>query len=182
MAIQDPPVHPRSETDTTPDWCGLDGVRRGRAVRRSLLVVFGLVLALGATGFLGVREGTAHASAGGYDLTVTYPKVTRPGHAVPFAIEVRKAGGFGTEPVTVRVSTRYFALFDENGVMPSPSKETASAEDLVWEFDPPPGDTLRVYFDTRTGPNRQRGESGRVAVMNGAAPAVELRVETRVMP
>ena len=182
MATQDPPVRPRSDTDTTPRWGGLDGVRRGRAVRRALLVVFGLVLALGATGFLGVREGTARAAGGGYDLTVTYPTVTRPGHAVPFAMEVRKAGGFGTEPVTLRVSARYFALFDENGVMPAPSKETATATDLLWEFDPPPGDTLRVYFDTRTGPNRQRGESGRVAVMDGTTPVVELRVETRVMP
>lgn len=182
MAILDPPVSPRSDLDTTPHWGGVATVRRGRAVRRALLVVFGLLLALGGTGFLGVRKGAASASGGGYDLAVTYPKVTRPGHAVPFAIEVRKTGGFGDEPVEIRVSTRYFALFDENGVMPAPSKETATGTDLVWEFDPPPGDTLRVYFDTRTGPNRQRGESGRIAVMNGATPAVELRVETRVMP
>lgn len=180
--IMEPTVRRRSETDTWPDWGGLAEVRRARAVRRGLLVVFGVVLALGATGFLGVREGTAHAAAGGYDLSVTYPRVTRPGHAVPFAITVTKAGGFGDTPLTLRVATRYFALFDENGVMPAPSTETATGEHLVWEFDPPPGDVFRVYFDTRTGPNRQRGTSGDVAVLAGDQPVVSVHLTTRVMP
>lgn len=182
MAISDPPVHPRSDTDTTPDWGGLGQARRSQRVRRGLLVVFGAVLALGATGFLGVREGTARASGGGYDLTVTYPRVTRPGHAVPLAVEVRKAGGFGDSPVTISLSASYFALFDENGVQPAPSKETATREDVIWEFDPPPGDVLRVAFDTRTGPNRQRGGTGQVAVLVDDEPVVALRVTTRVMP
>ena len=182
MAILDPPVRPLSPTDTAPDWGGIAQLRRARTVRRVLLVLFGAILALGATGFLGVRAGTARASAGGYDLVVRYPRITRPGHAVPLAIEVRKAGGFGDEPVTVRMTTGYFALFDENGVQPAPSKETATATDLVWEFDPPPGDTLRVYFDTRSGPNRQRGTSGTVSVMDGDTAVVSARVTTRVMP
>ncbi|HEU0130243.1 MAG TPA: hypothetical protein VFQ85_04535 [Mycobacteriales bacterium] len=145
-------------------------------------MLFGTILLLGATGFLGVRAGTKTASGGGYDLVVSYPRVTRPGHAVPLAISVRKAGGFGDEPVTIRMTTGYFALFDENGVQPAPSAETATGEDLVWEFDPPPGDVLRVYFDTRSGPNRQRGTSGTVSVLEDDRPVVSLRVTTRVMP
>ena len=175
-------IKPRSATDTTPEWGGVEQAKRGRAVRRVLLVAFAAVLALGATGVLGVRSGTARASGGGYDLTVTYPRVTRPGLAVPLAVEIRKAGGFGSEPVTLRITGRYFTLFDENGVQPAPSKETATPEYLVWEFDPPPGDTLRVYFDTRTGPNRQRGRQGEFAVLDGVAPVVSLTVRTRVMP
>jgi hypothetical protein len=178
----EPTVRRRSATDTWPDWGGLHEVRRARTVRRCLLVVFGLVLALGATGFLGVRKGTVRAEAGGYDLAVTYPKVTRPGHAVPFAIEVRKSTPFGATPLTLRVSSRYFALFDENGVLPAPSKETATDTYLLWEFDPPPGDVFRVYFDTRTGPNRQRGTSGDVAVLVDDQPVVSVRLTTRVIP
>lgn len=173
---------PRSGTDTTPEWGGLAVVRRGRTERRVLLTVFAVVLALGATGWLGVREARERASGGGYDLTVTYPRITRAGHAVPLAIEVRKPGGFGDEPVTLRMTTAYFALFDENGVQPAPSKETATGRDLVWEFDPPPGDTLRVYFDTRTGPNRQRGEDGTVAVLDGETPVVSVDIDTVVLP
>ncbi len=182
MTLVDPPVRPVSETDTTPTWRGEGVARRARLVRRVLLALFALVLLLGATGWLGVRSATAHAAAGGYDLTVSYPRLTRPGHAVPLWVDVRRAGGFGDTPVTVRMSQRYFTLFDENGVQPAPSKETATAEHLVWEFDPPPGDTLRVYFDTRTGPNRQRGESADVAVLVDDAPVVSVRLTTWVLP
>lgn len=180
--IMEPAVHPRSATDTTPEWGGFGQVRRGRAGRRGLLVVFGVVLALGAAGVLGVREGTAQASGGGFDLRVTYPRVTRAGHAVPFAIEVRKPGGFGETPVTLRVSAAYFALFDENGVLPAPSKETATREHLYWEFEPPPGEVLRVYFDTRTGPNRQSGARGEFAVLDGSGTAVATSIRTWVLP
>lgn len=182
MTTAEPVLRPGSETDTTPEWGGVAQARRGRTVRRVLLVVFASIVVLGATGVLGVRQGTATASGGGYDLEVTYPRVTRAGHAVPLAVEVRKPGGFGDEPVTISVSSRYFAVFDENGVQPSPSKETATGVDLIWEFDPPPGDTLRVYFDTRTGPNRQRGARGVFAVLDGDVPVASVRIRTVVMP
>jgi hypothetical protein len=80
------------------------------------------------------------------------------------------------------MSTRYFALFDENGVQPAPSAETATHDEVRWEFDPPPGDVLRIYFDTRSGPNRQRGESGTVSVLDGDTVAVSVTIRTTVMP
>jgi hypothetical protein len=169
-------------TDTAPASPSARELTRARLARRALLAVFAVVLALGATGRLGVRTAHATGEGGGYALRVEYPRVTRPGHAVPLSIQVTKAGGFGGEPIQVRMSTRYFALFDENGVQPAPSAETATATDLMWEFDPPPGDVLRIYFDTRTGPNVQRGKSGEVAVLDGGKPAVSVRIRTTVMP
>ena len=170
-------------TDTAPDTPGIDGLRRARLARRALLCVFATILALGATGRLGVRTAHATASGGGYDMKVEYPRVTRPGHAVPLSIEVRRPGGFGDEPLELRVNTEYFALFDENGVQPAPSTETATGDDLIWEFDPPPGDVLRVYFDTRSGPNRQRGTTGVFSVLGSdGQPVVTVRVKTTVMP
>lgn len=169
-------------TDTAPDSPGTRDLRRARLARRVLLAVFAVVLALGATGNLGVRTAHASAAGGGYELRVEYPRVTRPGHAVPLSVQVRKAGGFGAEPVQLRMSTSYFALFDENGVQPAPSKETGTRTDLMWEFDPPPGDVLRIYFDTRTGPNVQRGKSGEVAVLEQGQPVVSVRITTTVMP
>lgn len=180
--MAEPRVAPASDTDTTPDWGGIAPARRGRLVRRLMLAVFAAYLLLGATGRLGVRTAHTSATGGGYALAVEYPRVTRPGHAVPLAIEVRHAGGFGDEPVELSVSTAYFALFDENGVQPAPSAETATGDVLLWEFDPPPGEVLRVYFDTRSGPNRQRGASGTVSVLNGGTPVVSVRVRTTVMP
>lgn len=169
-------------TDTAPESPKISELVRARAARRVLLAVFAVVLLLGATGRLGVTTAHANASGGGFELTVEYPKVTRPGHAVPLSVQVRKAGGFGGEPIVLRISTGYFALFDENGVQPAPSTETATRTDLMWEFDPPPGEVLRVYFDTRTGPNVQRGKRGEIAVLQDGAPVVGVRVATTVMP
>ncbi len=175
-------IAPRSDTDTTPEWEGVGRVRRSRALRRALLAVFGVVLLLGATGVLGVRTGRASATGGGYDLMVEYPRVTRPGHAVPLSIEVRRPGGFGDGTVALSVTAEYFTLFDENGVQPAPSTETATERNVLWEFDPPPGDTLRIYFDTRTGPNKQRGTDGEVSVLVAGEPVVTVAVTTWVMP
>jgi hypothetical protein len=169
-------------TDTAPETPGIAGLKRARLARRVLLCFFGAILLLGATGRLGVRTAHASATGGGYSLKVEYPRVTRPGHAVPLSVEVRKPGGFGDEPIAMRVNTEYFALFDENGVQPAPRAETATGALLLWEFDPPPGDVLRIYFDTRSGPNRQRGTGGDVAVVVDDAPVVSVHVSTWVMP
>jgi len=170
-------------TDTAPETPGIAALRRARLARRVLLCFFGAILALGATGRLGVRTAHASATGGGYSLKVEYPRVTRPGHAVPLSVEVRKPGGFGDEPIAMRVNTGYFALFDENGVQPAPSTETATGAHLLWEFDPPPGDVLRVYFDTRSGPNRQRGTGGVFEVLGpDGAPVVTVHVTTTVVP
>ena len=182
MAARRSASGPRSGTDTTPERRTLADIKRARTGRRVLLAVFGTFQLLGALGVLGDRKGEVSATGGGYTLSVTYPRVTRPGHAVPLEIEVRRTGGFGDEPVVISMRAGYFALFDENGMVPGPAAETATGEDVVWEFDPPPGDVLRVLFDTRTGPNRQRGEPGTVAVLVDDTRVVSVSFRTRVMP
>ena len=175
-------LHPRSTTDTTPEWGGIEPAKRARLARRVLLTLFAAFLLLGATGFFGVRTGRVEATGGGYVLHVEYPRVTRAGHAVPFAVEVRRPGGFGDEPVVIAMRAGYFSLFDENGILPGPSAETADRQNVIWEFDPPPGDVLRVRFDTRTGPNRQSSELGTAAVLVEDQPVVRVSFTTWVMP
>lgn len=182
MAASDASTRPRTRTDTTPSFDGIGPVRRARRVRRVMLAVFGAFLLLGATGLLGVRTGRVAASGGGYQLEVEYPRVTRAGHAVPLAVEVRKPGGFGDDPVVIAMRAGYFSLFDENSVLPGPSAETADGQNVIWEFDPPPGDVLRVRFDTRTGPNRQTSEGGTAAVLVDDEPVVQVSFTTWVMP
>lgn len=182
MAATDTSTRSPSRTVTTPEVRDAEQVRRARTVRRVLLCLFAVFLALGAVGAFGVRTGRVAASGGGYELHVEYPRVTRPGHAVPLAVEVRRAGGFGDEPIVIAMRAGYFALFDENGVLPGPSAETADHHNVIWEFDPPPGDVLRVRFDTRTGPNRQLGERGTAAVLVDDEPVVEVAFRTWVMP
>ena len=57
-------------------------------------------------------------------------------------------------------TSRYLDLFDENGFDPQPLTETQSADDVIWEFAPPPGDTPAVSFDARVSPGRAVGRHG----------------------
>lgn len=182
MAVLEPPVRPESRTDTMPEWRGTGPIRRARTVRRVLLCVFGTFLLLGALGVFGVREGTVSATGGGFTLTVHYPAVTRPGHAVPLRYDIRKVGGFGDQPITIRTTTRYFDLFDENSMDPQPASETATDEALIWEFDPPPGEHLHISSDTRTGPNRWRGARATTEILVEGVRVVAVSYRTRVMP
>lgn len=175
-------LEPRTATDTRPRWDGPAPVRRSRLARRVLITLFATFLLLGAAGVLGVRSGSVSASGGGYELVVDYATVTRPGHSVPFKVTVRKAGGFGDEPIKLRVSADYFDLFDENSTDPDASKSTADGRYVHLEFDPPEGEVFVMRTDTRTGPNRQRGKRATVSVMTNTGPAVSVELRTRVMP
>lgn len=150
--------------------------------RRIGVVVLALFVGLGLTGFLGVRSASRHAEGGGVTLDVRYGRVTRPGLATPLVIDVRRPGGFDA-PVVVELDVDYFALFDLNGIYPSPAAETSAGEHLRWEFDPPEGDLLRVELDVRTSPARAAPGSTRIAVLDPAgAPLATTHIDTLVVP
>ena len=160
--------------------------------RRVLYVVATTVLTamvgLAAADALGLMRGygvdTDHAVAtgGGYELDVRFGRVTRPALATPFDIEVVRKGGFDG-PVTIAVDSRYLALWDENGLDPSPASETADDTWVYWEFDPPPGDTLLVSFDARIEPAAQQGKTGRVAILDDDdRPVVAVSFTTTILP
>ena len=170
---------------------GSDEARREIAHRRRLYAVASVVLS--AIAFLAVLDGTSAvdafgvssdevaAAGGGYELEVVYGTTSRPGLATPFEIAVRRRGGFDG-PVTVAVDHHYLKMWDENGFYPTPSSETTAGEWLLWEFDPPEGDTLRFTYDARIEPAVQRGRGGRVAVMEDGLPVVEVDFHTQVLP
>jgi hypothetical protein len=141
-----------------------------------------LFVLAGAVGLLGTRTSHASAEAGGYRVEVTYPGTSRPGHAVRFVVRVHHEGGFG-ETVRVRFSSRYFDLFDENAFDPDPARQTADLDHQYVEYSPPDGDDLVITSDTRVEPDRQRGESGEVSVLDdNGVPGVTVRFRTRIFP
>ena len=91
--------------------------------------------------------------------------MSRPALATPFDIEVHQDGGFDG-PVRIAVDQEYLRMWDENGLVPAPSAETVMGPWVVWEFDPPIGDTLLVTYDARIEPAAQEGRSGAVAVLD----------------
>ena len=176
MAIGDP-----GPISTLPDEPSLMTLRRYRRARRLAILLFFGILVLGASGMLGVRTRTVTAHGGGYDLTVTYGQVSRPGLPTAWSLEIHHPGGFDG-PVTVASSSDYLDLFDENGFDPQPSKETQSGDQVIWEFDPPPGDTLAVSRSSRVSPGVQWGKTGTTSVLVDGKPVVTARYKSWILP
>ena len=148
------------------------------------MAALGIFLALGALGFYGVRTRTTTASGGGYELSVRYASVSRPGLATPWSFEVTRPGGF-PDGLTVAVTSSYFDAFDENGLGPAPVEESTDGELTIWRFGPSAGDTLSVSFDARIEPGVQLTTvKGRLEVLAGATgpTAVGVDFSTFVMP
>jgi hypothetical protein len=166
---------------TAPEEPDLLRARRARRFRRLFMTLLLAFLAVGLSGFLGVKTRTTTASGGGYELTVTYGQITRGGLATPWSFEIRRPGGFDG-PVTVATKTSYLDMFDENGFDPEPSTMTATADEVIWEFEPPDGDTLGVSLDARLEPGVHWGREGETSVMVDGEKVVTARYTTWVMP
>ena len=176
----------RSTTSTLPDDAStLTKRRTGYVLTTAFLTALMLVVAidsLGSNAILGVDSTTTRAAADGVSLAVTHGVVSRPALATPFDIEVHQDGGF-EGPVRVAVDQEYLRMWDENGVVPAPSAETVMGPWVVWEFDPPIGDTLLVSYDGRIEPAAQEGRSGAVAVLDADDVVIaEVQFTTRVLP
>lgn len=174
-------INPPSEAPT-------GGILRRRRIFYSVVTAaVTLILAAAVLGALtsldtyGVDSKHARASADGYELDVEYATVSRGGLATPLAIDVTRTGGF-RDPVVIGIDHRYMQGWDENGFYPTPSAERTMGDWLIWEFDPPEGDTLRFTYDGRIEPAVQHGRSGRVAVMEANVPVVEVDFSTRITP
>jgi hypothetical protein len=166
---------------TAPEDTDLLRVRRARIGRRLFMVALFVFLAVGLTGRLGLLSRTTTVRSGGYELTVTYGQVSRGGLATPWSFEVHRPGGFDG-PITVSTTSSYLDLFDENGFDPQPSSSTATPESVIWEFDPPDGDTLGVSLDARLEPAVQWGRMGETSVLVDGKPVVTARYKTWVLP
>jgi hypothetical protein len=144
-------------------------------------VCFAVIVVVALSGLLGVRTRTTWTRLGdGTTIEVRYGWITRPGLATPWSITVHRAGGFDGQ-IVVRTTNSYFELFDENGLDPDPASATQDADELIWAFEPPSGDTFTLSFDARIEPGAQWGRDATTVVeVDGARGAVSYR--TWVMP
>lgn len=117
-----------------------------------------------------------------YQLSVEAATVSRPGLATPLAIRIEASDTFRA-PLRVAVSQDYLAMFDTNGFFPVPSAETADGHQVIYEFDPPPGDTFLLRYDARIEPAVQSGRSGFVHLLDDAGdPIASVEFTTRIRP
>lgn len=114
-------------------------------------------------------------------LTVVYPRMARPGLAVSYGFDIVRAGGF-EGPVTLATSASYLRALDQSATDPEPSSATVAGEAVIWEFDPPPGDRLRVRLDARIEPGVQWGRSGWTSLLEDDQPVVRVSYRTWILP
>jgi hypothetical protein len=141
----------------------------GRPWRLAAITALSLVVLLGAAGLFGVRSRTVSASGGGYDLSLTYPRVARAGLDVPWHVTLRHEGGFqGQRAITLAVTARYFDIYETQGFHPEPDTETRDGEFLYLSFTPPPaGDVFELDFDTYVQPSSQIGRHADLWLVQG---------------
>jgi hypothetical protein len=166
----------------------LDGVRdtrhsrRGLIGRRIALSVMAVVVAFGASGWLGVHAETKTASSLGYRMTVTYPRVARAGLDIPWNLRLTPPGGF-TGNITVAISANYFDIFEFQGFHPQPSDETADATYVYLQFSPPPsGDVFTLSWDTYVQPSSQVGRGVTTKVIIDGATVASTHYSTTLAP
>jgi len=138
-------------------------------------------VALGAVDVLGSKTSVVSATRNGYTLTVAYPAVTRPGLPVRWEFEVRHPGGFDG-PVSVATTFDYLHLFDVSNLEPEPASSTATGDQLVYRFDPPPGEVFRVAMDGNAEPGEHELPPVMSSVLVGGRAVVSVRYQTRVVP
>lgn len=158
---------------------------RGAAERwwvRAGLLLMVVVVVAGATGLLGTRTATTRATAGEKVITVTYPAISRSGQPSPLHVRVTSVGGFDG-PVRIGLCDDLFDHFDFQNWYPNPSKETGDTDRLVYEFDPPAGETFEVSLDARSAPGQFGGiEDCRISLLEKDAEAASVTFHSWRMP
>jgi hypothetical protein len=124
---------------------------------------------------------TTSDRGGGYELSVSYPIIGRPGLATSWQVDLTRAGGF-EEEVVLAVDQRYFRLLDHNTISPAPESETGAGDVVQWTFEPPEGDRLHIEVDARFSPTWSLTEEGSVEVWDGSDVVAAVRFRTWVIP
>jgi len=169
--------------ETLPEALDGPGAIRARNLRRIGLALFAVPVIASAVGTFGPREATIGASGGGYALSVEYPRATRSSIVAPFAFSVSKTGGFGEDPVVVRIDRAFMDRLDFQNWYPVPAAEHNDGDQIVYEFDPPDGEVLRVSLDARTGPNQgYSSHDYEVGVLDGETDAAVATFHTVFWP
>jgi hypothetical protein len=135
----------------------------------------------GLAGAYGVHSSHVGGGApGGLRADLTYAGRARPALAVPYELRITRPGGFEGQ-IEVTTTTSYLQMFDENGRSPEPADSTTDAGTTTWTFDPPPGDTLVVWLDTRVEPGVQWRRSATTEVRH-QGDEITLRYTTWIFP
>jgi len=130
----------------------------------------------------GVDDATVTAEgADGTTLAVRHTTVVRPALAAPFEIVVTRPGGFDDD-VEIEVDLDYLELWDLNGIFPSPAEERSGGDTVIWTFDAPDGEVLRVVYEARIEPAVQLEKQTATVSLLDPSETLRVEIETKVRP
>jgi hypothetical protein len=171
----------RRPVPTDPERVPKKKLARARAGRRAIIAVLALFLLAGVSGFLGPKTTTTTAHGSGYTVVVTYPAVTRPGLPIRWEYTVRHAGGFDA-PVSLATTFDYLHLFDLTNIEPDPTSASSSGGEIVYRFEAPTGDELRISMDATAESGFHEVPSTTTRVIVNGSTVVSVTFSTKVVP
>lgn len=149
--------------------------------RRGFLALVLAFVVAGLLGYLGVHSVTDTASGGGYQMSLHYARIARPGLNVPWQLTVTHAGGF-SGPVEIDLASNYLNMIDVQGATPRPTRETQDGTWWRMTFDPPRGDTLVFSLGMAVQPGTSHGESATVRLVEHGRPVDQIHFTTTLLP
>jgi hypothetical protein len=181
-ATKQAPARDAPRRPTEPEHVPLARFERARTIRRVAIGFLCVVLLVALGSLLGSQTATATSTGSdGYTLSVTYPRITRPGLPIRWEFTVTHPGGFDG-PVHISTTFDALHLFDVSNLEPDASSSTATADELIYSFEPPSGDTLRVSMDGNAEPGINEFGPVTTSVLVDGNPAVSVTYRMVVIP
>jgi hypothetical protein len=157
--------------------------RRGVIGRRIALSLMALAVLIGASGYLGVKARTIHASGNGYRMTLTYPQVARAGLDIPWRLTVYAPPAGFPKQMTIAVSNRYWDILEYQDLHPAPASETSTPLFIYLAYAPAPHSRrFSLSLDTYIQPASQVGRSAMVQVLANGQVMTQLHYKTWLVP
>ena len=173
-----------TETPTFPDGIADEHIRPIQGWRRHAsplsLVVFGVVVALALSGWLG-RERTWSAEAGGAALEVHVPEIIRNGEFLEMRIRV--SSDTPIAELVIGIDETLWEDVTVNTMIPAATDEASEDGEVRFTFAELPAGTAFLFkVDMQINPDIVGGNSGTLTVYDGEAELVSTGLSITVLP
>jgi hypothetical protein len=167
-----------------PDGISDEHVRPRNGLRRYAsplsLVVFGSVIVLGFSGWLG-HERDWRAQGDGVTLDVHAPEITRNGEFLEMRVRVETSTA--VDDLAVGVDATLWEDITINTLIPAATEETGTDGEFRFAFGPmAAGTTFDFKIDAQVNPDIVGGNEGALTVYDGDRPITSVDIAIAVLP